>query len=152
MINLFQQIHYSASTNVSPVELVILLFLAVLAWVSRKKLPWLPVAYSVFLIVHITLLRRAPGYDERAHLTFRFFLNAKLWADNVLNLFLYVPLGWTAHKNYRNHRARIILCGLLLSACCEAIQFFTTRGCADVNDILFNTLGTAVGVWLAGMM
>lgn len=37
----------------------------------------------------------------------------------------------------------------LLSAACETLQYLTSRGTADVNDILFNTLGATVGVWLA---
>lgn len=29
------------------------------------------------------------------------------------------------------------------------LHVFTGRGMADVNDVLFNTLGAAVGIWLA---
>ena len=32
---------------------------------------------------------------------------------------------------------------------CEVLQYLTGCGMADVNDVLFNTLGAAVGVWLA---
>lgn len=44
--------------------------LAVVAWHNRKDKQWLPVAYCVFLILYITLLRRVPGYNEsiRLHL------------------------------------------------------------------------------------
>lgn len=37
----------------------------------------------------------------------------------------------------------------MISVCCEILQYFTGRGMADVNDILFNTLGAVVGCWLA---
>ena len=37
----------------------------------------------------------------------------------------------------------------MLSVGCEVLQYFTGRGTADVNDVLFNTLGAVVGVWLA---
>lgn len=152
MTSLLHQIHRSASLNMTPAEVVFLGILAVLAWTGRKKMPWLPIVYSVFLILHITLFRRAPGYDENVHLDFRFFPSAGLWAGNLLNLILYMPFGWAAGKRLQSRRGRIILCGLVLSACCEGIQYITTRGCADVNDILFNTLGTALGVWLAGIL
>lgn len=152
MAGLLHQIHYSASLNLSPAELVFLLVLGFLAWKGRRRWPWLPVGYSIFLILYITLLRRAPGYDEDIHLTFRLFKNAGLWAGNLLNLFLYVPFGWTAQKRFRGRKGKIIAAGLLLSACCEGIQYVTSRGCADVNDVLFNTLGTAVGVWLAAIL
>ena len=39
----------------------------------------------------------------------------------------------------------------MLSMFYEVVQYFTGRGMADVNDILFNTLGAVVGVWLAEM-
>lgn len=149
MANLLHQIHYSASLNMTRVEVVFLVILAVFAWIGRKKLSWLPMAYSVFLILHITLLRRAPGYDENLYLTFRLFPNAGILAGNLLNLLLYLPFGWTAQKLLQSRRSKVVVAGLLLSACCEGVQYITTRGCADVNDILFNTVGTAVGTWLA---
>lgn len=152
MAKLLHQIHYSASLNITPNEVIFLVILAAFAWTGRKKLPWLTMAYSIFLILHITLFRRAPGYDENVHLTFRFFPNAGLWAGNLLNLILYVPFGWTTQKYLKGQKRKVIIVGLLLSVCCEGAQYITTRGCADVNDMLFNTLGTAVGAWLAGLV
>lgn len=152
MADLLHQIHYSASLNMTPTEVVFLAVLAICAWIGRKKMTWLPIAYSVFLILHITVFRRAPGYDENVHLTFRLFPNAGLWAGNLLNLILYVPFGWTVRKRRQSPKRKIVIAGLLLSACCEGIQYITTRGCADVNDVLFNTLGAALGVWLANIL
>lgn len=37
----------------------------------------------------------------------------------------------------------------IVSVCCEVLQYFTGRGMADVNDVLFNTIGAAAGIWLA---
>ena len=45
----------------------------------------------------------------------------------------------------------MVVAAFMLSVCCEVLQYFTGIGMADVNDILFNTLGAAVGVWLAEM-
>ena len=39
--------------------------------------------------------------------------------------------------------------GLALSVSCEVLQYLTGRGMAYVNDVLFNTLGAAVGVWIS---
>lgn len=108
--------------------------------------------YSVFLILYITLLRRAPGYDENIRLTLKLLPNAGLWAGNLLNLVLYIPLGWTAQKYLQRPRGKVIFGALALSVCCEGIQYITTRGYADVNDILFNALGAAIGACLTAIV
>ena len=65
-----------------------------------------------------------------------------------MNLILYVPFGWTGQR-WQMNRKRIIAAAFLLSVCCEELQYFTGRGMADVNDVLFNTLGAVVGAWIA---
>ena len=64
MRDLLHQIHYSTSANLTVGECIILIALGLLAWLNCKEKAWLPTAYSVFLILYITLLRRAPGYNE----------------------------------------------------------------------------------------
>lgn len=152
MAGLLHQIHYSASLNMTPSELVFLALLGILAWGGQRMLPWLPMGYSVFLILYITLLRRAPGYDENIRLTLKFLPNAGLWAGNLLNLVLYIPLGWMAQKYLQRPRGKVIFGALALSVCCEGIQYITTRGYADVNDILFNALGAAIGACLTAIV
>lgn len=148
MRELLHQIHYSTSANLTVGECVILIVLGLLAWFNRKDRQWLPTAYSVFLILYITLLRRAPGYNENIRLHLKLWPNAGVWAGNLLNLILYVPFGWTSQR-WKANRKRIVIAAFMLSVCCEVLQYVTGRGMADVNDILFNTLGTAVGIWLA---
>lgn len=148
MRELLHQIHYSTSANLTVPEIAILVALGLLAWLNRKEKSWLPTVYSVFLILYITLLRRAPGYNENIRLHLKLWPNAGVWAGNLLNLILYVPLGWTSQR-WKPNRKRIVIAAFMLSVCCEVLQYFTGRGMADVNDILFNTLGAAVGIWLA---
>lgn len=149
MRELLHQIHYSTSANLTVGECVILIVLGLLAWFNLKDRQWLPTAYSVFLILYITLLRRAPGYNENIQLHLKLWPNAGVWAGNLLNLILYVPFGWTSQR-WKANGKRIVIAAFMLSVCCEVLQYVTGRGMADVNDILFNTLGTAVGIWLAG--
>lgn len=93
MRELLNQIHYSTSANLTVPEIVILAALGLLAWLTRKEKSWLPTTYSVFLILYITLLRRAPGYNENIRLHLKLWPNAGVWAGNLLNLILYVPFG-----------------------------------------------------------
>ena len=99
----------------------------------------------------LTLLRRAPGYDEEIRWHLSFWSGAGLWAGNLLNLSLFLPLGWTA-AGLTKRRAKgfllVVLCAFALSLCCETAQYLLGRGQADSNDIFFNTLGAAVGAVL----
>lgn len=150
MKELLHQIQYSTSANLTVPEIAILVVIWLLAWLNRKDKQWFPTAYSVFMILYITLLRRAPGYNENIRLHLKLWPNAGVWAGNLLNLILYVPFGWTSQR-WKPNRKRIVVAALMLSVCCEVLQYFTGRGMADVNDVLFNTLGAAVGIWLAEM-
>lgn len=102
----------------------------------------------MFFVFYITLLRRAPGYNENIRLHLKLWPNADVWAGNLLNLILYVPFGWTGQR-WKTNRKRIVAVAFLLSVCCEELQYFTGRGMTDVNDVLFNTLGAVVGAWIA---
>lgn len=148
MWNLLHQIHYRTSANLSISEAMLLVALGLLAWLNSKEKSWLPTAYSVFLILYITLLRRAPGYNENIRLHLKLWPSAGVWAGNLLNLILYIPFGCTSQR-WKLNRKRVAIAAFVLSVCCEVLQYFTGRGMADVNDVLFNTLGAAVGVWLA---
>ena len=127
---------------------MLLVLLGTIAWHNRKDKQWLPVVYCVFLILYITLLRRAPGYNESIRLRLKLWPNAGVWAGNLLNLILYVPYGVTSWQ-WKLEGKKIVVAGFALSVFCEVLQYLTGRGMADVNDVLFNTLGAAVGVWLA---
>ena len=148
MSELFRQLHYSANANLSVGESVILVLLALIVWFNRKRIKPLPALYSIFLILYITLLRRASGYDESIRLHLKLLPNAGVWAGNLLNLILYVPLGWTMKQQGK----KAVVIAFILSVFCELMQYATGRGWADVNDVLLNTFGAAIGVWTAKKM
>ena len=148
MSAIFHQLHKATSANLSILEIILLLFLAIIAWNNRKEHVWLPPLFCVFLILHITLLRRASGYNEEVQLRIKLWSNAGVWAGDFLNLLLYVPYGETSWQ-WKREGKKIVALGSALSVFCEVLQHLTGRGMADVNDVLFNTLGAAVGVCIA---
>ena len=93
---LFHELIYRTNSNLSIPEAVYLSILALLAWFCKKNHPIIPAIYSVFLILHITLLHRAPGYDGTIKIYLRLWPSAGVWAGNLLNLILFVPFGFTA--------------------------------------------------------
>lgn len=151
MWSLIHQIRYATSANLSIPEIILLLLFASIARHNHKDHPSLPPTYCIFLILYITLLRRAPGYNESIRLRLKLWPNAGVWAGNLLNLILYIPYGATSWR-WKQEGKKIVAVGFALSVFCEVLQYLTGRGMADVNDVLFNTLGAAVGVWLARRM
>ena len=151
MTGFLQGLREGISGNLSALEAAALLVLAVLVWLARKRFPAFPAIYSVFLVLYITLLRRAPGYDEEIRWHLSFWSGAGLWAGNLLNLAVCLPLGWTA-AGLTKRRAKglllVVTFAFALSLCCEMAQYLLGRGQADSNDIFFNTLGAAVGAVL----
>ena len=148
MRELLSQIHYAISANLSLSGIILLALLGTIAWHNRKEHPSLPPVYCVFLILNITLLRRALGYNESVCLHLKLWPNAGVWAGNLLNLILYMPYGTTSW-HWKRKGKKIVAIGFALSVFCEALQYLTGRGMADVNDVLFNTLGTLAGLCIA---
>lgn len=143
---LLHQLHYSTSLNLSGKEIIFLTVLGLAAWVTGRRKPRILSCYCIFLILYITLLRRAPGYDESIRWNLRFWPSAGIWAGNLLNLLLYVPLGWTAARTQRRRNwTQLLVPGAALSVFCECGQHLTGRGCADVNDVVWNVVGMGVG-------
>lgn len=102
------QVHCSTSANLTVGEGVILIFLGLLAWFNRRDKKWFPTTYSVFLIFYITLLRRAPGYNENIRLHLKLWPNAGVWAGNLLNLMhiCSVRLDRSEMENERKENSR----------------------------------------------
>lgn len=146
MTEILTEFRKSASSNITGVEFLIFLCLAILAWKGKHKFPAMPVLYSVFLIVYITLFRRAPGYNENIRIRLMIWNNAGVFIGNLLNLVLYLPFGYTL-ETYAGKvgMLRFAGIGLTLSVVCEGLQYFTGRGTADSNDVIFNTLGMVLG-------
>jgi glycopeptide antibiotics resistance protein len=77
-------------------------------------------------------------------------------AEIVGNLFLFVPWGFLAWKflDGPDRRAlrlhlEVVLFGLLLSAGIELAQLFLPTRAADIDDVIWNVLGTLAGGLLA---
>lgn len=99
MLFLIHQIYYTVSKNLSILEIILLLFSIIIVLCNRRKYPYIPPLYSVFLILYITLLRRAPGFNVSICFKLKLRPNAVVWAGNLLNLVLYVPYGVTYNRH-----------------------------------------------------
>lgn len=74
---------------------------------------------------------------------------------NVMgNCVWFVPLGVllpALYRGYRKHMGRVVFIGLVVSTTIEILQFVFCTGVTDIDDVIFNTIGTAMGytLWVA---
>lgn len=67
----------------------------------------------------------------------------------ILNILLYLPLGYLLAVLFPTLRNRqILFIGCLCSVFTELVQFGLQMGYCETDDVLYNTLGTAIGVWI----
>ena len=112
---------------------------------------------GLLIIILVTFVRRGSVEHRVVLYPFRVLYGMKVprsyWQVTIMNLVLYVPLacGLTfcfrhGHGWFRRHPALVtVLICLLLSVTAELLQYFCGSGLAEVDDVLMNTLGGALG-------
>lgn len=68
--------------------------------------------------------------------------------DVIVNIALYIPLGFTAHIVFRRTIFAPVLVGLLLSTTMELLQLLVPGRSTSMVDLITNVIGTALGVAL----
>jgi len=82
-------------------------------------------------------------------------MNIEYKISNLLgNILIFIPLGFLLPLLIRRFRNTlvILLAGFFLSVFYECFQLVTGIGVFDVDDMLLNTLGTAIGVIIFWMI
>ena len=108
---------------------------------------------AVGAIVYVTIISRGESEAGVDLIPFSSFERAKIqpemFRSMLMNVFLFVPLGLSLPYVFGGGTAKrillTILIGFLLSATVEAIQYFGHLGMAETDDVICNTLGTAIG-------
>ncbi len=77
---------------------------------------------------------------------------AVLPVDVVGNVLFFLPFGWLLGRGTALSVRRAVLCGMFLSFFVELLQMFIPGRCPSFIDLTTNTLGTWLGVWLAGRL
>ena len=141
---------------------------------SGEHKGWL--VWSMFVIyilgnMYFTLLSRVPDSGQYLELQpFRTYGRlfesatedstatgfAAMFLDNtlpivslILNIFLYYPLGYFLPILFPKLKPKhVILIGCLCSIATEATQYLLKMGWCETDDVIHNTLGTTIGVWL----
>ncbi|MDO4483111.1 MAG: VanZ family protein [Clostridia bacterium] len=146
-------------TFFSGVVLAMVLALPVVSHLLRRYprllsfINYLLLAVYLFANIYLTMLSRPVRMYHHMELTP--FWSYAAWAQGdaelreevILNILLYVPLGYLMHHAFpRLKWWLVILSGFALSALTEAVQLVCKLGLCEIDDLISNTLGTVIGV------
>ena len=147
------------SLNIPTVCIIALILLA--GWslfgaLSYKNMRRIGIVMTIFVtltILYITIFSRSKINATAYPVPFSTFTRAKtdssLICFMIMNIIMFMPLGFSLpFVLYGKPRRRIgwtIFIGFMLSAFIEATQEIFSIGNADIDDVIVNTLGTAIG-------
>ena len=78
-----------------------------------------------------------------------FLYNVTPMVSIILNILLYYPLGYILPILFPKLKPKhVIFIGCLCSIATEATQYLLKMGWCETDDVIHNTLGTAIGVWV----
>lgn len=111
-------------------------------------------AVTVIGILCITVLFRSEQESGLILRPFAVFALAAQYSDvynqMVLNVMLFVPLGMALPSVWPKRRKHplvmTMLSGVSLSVLVEILQWLLSRGYTELDDVMLNTIGTAVGL------
>ena len=156
MGNIFYNIYVANIALILIAIPVLLLVWSVLGALFYKKMRIIGVILAVIAvgaIIYVTVYARGESEAGANFIPFSSFERAKIqpemYRSMLMNVFLFVPLGLSLPFVFGGGTGKrillTILIGFLLSVTVEAIQYFSSLGMAETDDIICNTLGTAIG-------
>lgn len=99
----------------------------------------------IVTLLYVTVLSRQSILETRLQLIPFFEFNRFKGVGFVDNMILFVPAGALFLLSVCPLLPRGLVFGFLLSLGIESIQYVTRRGVADIDDLIANTLGAALG-------
>lgn len=160
MIRFF--ISYISKINISEVIFTFLAILCLISILFRTRLKgkkhltiWISASLYISLLLELTILTREPGMisysKEDMLLTFRMMLQnskeSQMYPDIIGNIILFVPCG-VFLKTLLRRSSWTILVSFFVTLAVESVQLITGRGLFEISDLIFNTIGAAIGVWI----
>lgn len=109
---------------------------------------------SVFGIIAMTLHSRQKGSFQNNFIPFAYLKENEFLFDlkrsMLMNSILFIPFSLTfpfvlgSKFSWKNALLTLVF-GIMFSVCVEAVQLFLSIGKADIDDVIFNTLGVVIG-------
>lgn len=74
--------------------------------------------------------------------------DSNLYVENVMNVVAFVPIGLLLGASFKGLKWwQALLTGLCISIGIESLQYILMKGFSELDDVMHNTLGCAIG-WL----
>lgn len=125
-----------------------------------RKVAGLILAEYVFLIycstiIYRTVAERFVGYCFTPFWSYSAIVKGRedLLAENIMNVVVFVPVGLLL--SCVSHQLKwwmILLIGLGISVSIETLQYFFHKGFSEVDDVIHNTFGCAIGIMIVAMI
>ena len=125
---------------------------------NKRKSIWkiiniLGTIIGIILVYESTIVNRTTEKRELILIPFYSFYEAiqqpEFYRSMLMNALLFVPLGlampFALSNKFRKKVRFTIGFGFLLSACVEIIQYVFCLGRTEIDDVICNTLGCAIG-------
>lgn len=156
MNNLYHSIYATNLMTVIVAMPIILLVWSVIGAVFFKKMRIIGTAAAVLAvaaILYVTLFSRGSrlgGLDLIPFSSFsRAVTNSEIYRSMLMNVLLFFPLGLSLPFVFKETTGKrilfTILSAVLLSLMIEAFQYVFSRGLAETDDVICNTLGAVTG-------
>ena len=88
-------------------------------------------------------------YDRTQLTPFWSYNRPELFVENVINVVMFVPIGFMLGCTCRNIKWwQALLIGVGISVSIEVLQFVTGKGFSEFDDVMHNTLGCMIGFGL----
>ena len=112
---------------------------------------WMFLAYLLMVLCFTILFREEKDVAQISMIPIWEYasLNYKLIAESILNVLLFVPLGFLAGAAIKRRKLlRTIGLCCCISVTIELLQLITKRGACNIDDVIHNTLGGIIGYGL----
>lgn len=113
-------------------------------------------AEYVILLFSSTVLsrdvREACGYNLKPFWSYSDFLNGNLYliAENLLNIIAFIPVGLLLGLSFVNIKWwKVLLLAIGFSMSIEVAQLLLSKGFAELDDVMHNTIGAMIGYGMA---
>ncbi len=129
----------------SRLVVVIAIVLAALSALTGKRINWIMLIVYIGVIMYFTLMFRETNESKIGILRSygKFFVSSEARATILKNIWLFVPLGGILFQLYP--QKTILFLPIFLSVIIEAVQYFTGMGMCELDDVISNGLGGAIG-------
>jgi VanZ like family len=128
--------------------LIVVLLAGLVALVVPRRLR--AVAWALVIIAGVAPWTDYQGHAHWAQVGWWPFISPPVrLRDILLNILLYVPLGWHLVRWHRWPVAWVVAAGLGLSCVTEYTQVFSHERFATTTDVVTNGLGTLAGAFAA---